>query len=182
MSTPFRHKPSDMDETSFLATFGGIYEHSPWIAEAAWAGREGDSLDTVEGLAAAMKAAVDAASEDAKLKLICAHPDLAGKAAIRGDLTVESRSEQAGAGLDQCSAEEFATFRSLNAAYKEKFGFPFIIAVKGLDRQGILAAFRARLNHDRTQEFETALDQIHRIAGFRLAELAEGLTLKDRPL
>jgi len=172
MSTLFRHKPSDMDEADFMATFGGIYEHSPWIAKAAWASRARDSLDTVEGLAAAMQAAVDAASEDAKLKLICAHPDLAGKAAIRGDLTAESRSEQAGAGLDQCTEEEFETFQNLNAAYKDKFGFPFIVAVKGLDRQGILAAFRARLNHDRAQEFETALTQIHRIAGFRLADLA----------
>jgi len=130
-----------------------------------------DTLDTLDGLATAMAAQVNTADEAAKMTLICAHPDLAGKAALRDELTAESRSEQAGAGLDQCSAEELAEFTRLNSAYKQKFGFPFIVAVKGLDRHDILAAFRARLNHERAQEFETALTQIHKIARLRLADL-----------
>lgn len=169
--TPLKAKPSEIGHDAYMDLYGGIYEHSPWIAEAAWQSRSGDSLDHLEALHAAMKAAVDAADQDPKLALIRAHPDLAGKAAQRGELTSESRSEQAGAGLDQCSAEEFADFQSLNAAYKEKFGFPFIIAVKGLDRAAILAAFRARLTHDQETEFDTAITQIHRIALLRLSDL-----------
>ncbi|TNE64311.1 MAG: 2-oxo-4-hydroxy-4-carboxy-5-ureidoimidazoline decarboxylase [Alphaproteobacteria bacterium] len=173
MSPRFQTPPSGMDHAAFMATFGGIYEHSPWIAEAAWLARDGDNLDTVEGLHARMMKAVAAASHEARLKLICAHPDLAGRAAVRGELTAESRSEQAGAGLDQCSAEEFEAFQHLNGAYKAKFDFPFIVAVKGLDRQGILAAFRTRLEHSPAEEFDTAIHQINRIAGFRLAALAQ---------
>ncbi len=170
--TDLRKKPSDIGFEAFMEIYGGIYEHSPWIAENAWQTRAGASIDSVDGLHAAMKKAVDNADRSAKLALICAHPDLAGKAAQRGALTEESLSEQSGAGLDQCSPEEFAEFQSLNAAYKDKFGFPFIIAVKGLNRRDILAAFRARLDHDRETEFVTAINQIHRIAMLRLAELA----------
>lgn len=169
--TEMKLKASRSDRKSFVAVYGAVYEHSPWVAEAAWVSSDPQSLDTLDGLAHAMRKAVDAADKASKLKLICAHPDLAGKAAVRGELTIESRSEQAGAGLDQCSEEEFEEFQTLNAAYKTKFGFPFIVAVKGLDRHGILAAFRARLNHDRETEFHTALEQIHRIAGFRLNDL-----------
>ncbi len=164
-------KASQSDKATFMAAYGHIYEHSPWVAEKTWTANDPDTLDMLEGLAAAMAAQVDAADEAAKMRLICAHPDLAGKAALRDELTAESKSEQAGAGLDQCSAEELDEFTRLNGAYKAKFGFPFIIAVKGLDRQDILAAFRARLNHDRAQEFETALTQIHKIAQLRLADL-----------
>jgi 2-oxo-4-hydroxy-4-carboxy-5-ureidoimidazoline decarboxylase len=167
-----RERPSLIGFDRFMALYGGIYEHSPWTAEAAWAVRDGKSLDTPEGLGEAMRGAVDAAGQDRQLALICAHPDLAGKAAMRGELTDESRAEQAGAGLDQCSAEEFEEFQSLNSAYKNKFGFPFIIAVRGLDRHDILAAFRARLSHDVEKEFATALEQIHRIAALRLSALS----------
>ncbi len=159
------------DRAAFVAAYGTVYEHSPWVAETAWDQHSDTELDTLDGLIAAMRDIVDSADEARKMVLICAHPDLAGKAAVHDELTVESLSEQRGAGLDQCTAEEFEDFQTLNAAYKLKFGFPFIIAVKGHDRHSILAAFRARTSHTREQEFHTALEQIHRIAGFRLAAL-----------
>ena len=148
----------------FLARYGGIYEHSPWIAAAAW---EAGQITPVGPLHDAMKQAVVNGTHAQQLALIRAHPDLAGKLA----LTRESESEQKGAGLDRCSPEEFAEFQALNDAYKAKFGFPFIIAVKGHTRQTILENFRARIHNDPATEFETALDQIHRIARFRLEAL-----------
>jgi OHCU decarboxylase len=109
------------------------------------------------------------AGKDAQLALIRAHPDLGNRLAM----SRESASEQKGAGLDACSPEEFAEFQKLNADYKAKFGFPFIIAVRGLDRSAILAAFRTRLSNNADAEFATALEQIHRIAGFRIADIFE---------
>lgn len=169
--TPLKITASGHDRAAFVAVYGGIYEHSSWVAETVWDRHTGSEIDTLEELTAAMRNTVDMADEAQKTALICAHPDLAGKAAIRGELTLDSKSEQKGAGLDACSEQEFEDFQTLNAAYKSKFGFPFIIAVKGHDRHSILAAFRARINHDREQEFHTALEQIHRIASFRLADL-----------
>ena len=151
------------DKAAFLKVYGGIYEHSPWVAEAAFTA----GADTPEKIHAAMKAAVNAASRDKKLALICAHPDLA---CVQG-LTAASTSEQAGAGLNQCTPEELAEFQKLNADYKKKFGFPFIVAVKGLHRTDILQQFRQRIQNDAAVEFDTALEQIHRIAGFRQAAL-----------
>lgn len=154
-------RASSRDE--FLARFGPVYEASPWVAEGVWpdppAGRE--------ALAAAMATVVDAAPREAKLALIRAHPELASRARM-ADASVR---EQSGAGLDQCSPAEFEAFQRLNAAYNARFGFPFIVAVKGLTRADILAAFEARLANDPDTEFETAMTQIHRIAGFRLADL-----------
>ncbi|NVJ70811.1 MAG: 2-oxo-4-hydroxy-4-carboxy-5-ureidoimidazoline decarboxylase [Alphaproteobacteria bacterium] len=170
--TDMKLKASRTDKATFVKAYGHIYEHSPWVAEFVWHENDPQTLDTLEGLASGMAAIVDQANEAAKMKLICAHPDLAGKAAQRDELTTESKSEQSGAGLDQCNAEEFEEFQRLNSAYKTKFGFPFIIAVKGLDRQAILAAFRSRLNNDREHEFYTAINQIHKIARLRLSELA----------
>jgi 2-oxo-4-hydroxy-4-carboxy-5-ureidoimidazoline decarboxylase len=167
-----KERPSEINHARFMALYGGIYEHSAWIAEAAWATRQGTNLDSVDGLHGAMATAVDAAEESAQERLICAHPDLAGKAAIRGELTAESKAEQSGAGLDACTPQEFEEFQSLNKAYKTKFGFPFIIAVKGHNRHSILAAFRARLSNEREREFKTALGEIHKIARFRLEALA----------
>jgi OHCU decarboxylase len=112
------------------------------------------------------------ADREKKLALVRAHPDLAGRAAIAGDLTHASRSEQSGAGLDRCTPEEYRRFQELNAAYKEKFGFPFILAVAGRTRQEILAAFEARIGNDPMTEFQTALEQINRIAVIRLERLA----------
>jgi 2-oxo-4-hydroxy-4-carboxy-5-ureidoimidazoline decarboxylase len=117
--------------------------------------------------------AVRGAGEDAQLALIRAHPELAGKAAVRGQLTADSKAEQSGAGLNQCSPQEFARLQELNRAYNAKFGFPFIIAVKGLDRAAIIARFAERLERDRATEFEEALQQIARIAWLRLEALVE---------
>jgi len=166
-------KASEVDEATFLKTYGGIYEHSLWVTEGAWAARTGDNLDSIAGLHAAMTAVVEAAEESKKMALLCAHPDLAGKLAVGEVLTADSRSEQAGAGLDTCSAEEYEELQSLNSAYKEKFAFPFIIAVKGHDRQSILAHFRARLLGDRETEFKTAIVEVHKIARIRLNQLTK---------
>jgi OHCU decarboxylase len=163
-----------MSRAAFVAQFGGIYEHSPWVAEAAFDAGLGDGEATAEGLGAAMARALAAAPRTAKLALIRAHPDLAGKAAVRGELTAASSGEQAGAGLDQCSAGEFAEFQRLNAAYTEKFGFPFVLAVRGRGRAQILEDFRERVANDPETEFETALGQINRIARLRLEAMAGG--------
>ncbi|MGQ7244685.1 2-oxo-4-hydroxy-4-carboxy-5-ureidoimidazoline decarboxylase [Salinicola sp. V024] len=165
-------RPSQLDRATFIASYGEIYEHSPWIAAQSWDLGLDEAQDTPAGLAERLRRQVDAASADAQLALIRAHPDLAGKAAIGGELTQDSRSEQAGAGLDQCTAEEFARFERLNHAYRERFEFPFVIAVRGLDRHAILAAFETRLHHSPEQERRTAIDQIHRIARLRLEQRA----------
>lgn len=153
----------------FVKIYGGIYEHSPWVAEEAYA--QHDTIRTVKELHTAMKAAVAAAPQEKQMALIRAHPELACKEADAKKLTEASTSEQKGAGLDACTPAEFAEFQKLNAAYREKFGFPFIIAVKGLDRQKILEAFRKRLENGVDDEFDEALEQIDRIAFFRLMSL-----------
>lgn len=165
--------PSRMTESEFVAVFGGVYEDSPWVARETWARGLDDRHDTVEALADALAATVDAAGEDTRLALIRAHPDLAGRAAVRGELGRESTREQTGAGIDQCSKEEFERFHALNDAYRNRFGFPFVMAVKGNDRQAILSAFEERLENDASAEFERASAEIHKIARFRLADLAE---------
>ena len=156
-------RPSQMSRTEFVDRFGPVYETSAWVAEEVWP----DPPDTLPELAAAMAAVVDAAPRELKLALIRAHPELASRARM-ADASVK---EQAGAGLDQCSPGEFEAFQRLNAAYNARFGFPFIFAVKGATRADILAAFEARLANDPATEFATAIAQIHRIAGFRLADL-----------
>jgi 2-oxo-4-hydroxy-4-carboxy-5-ureidoimidazoline decarboxylase len=168
--TDLRAKPSGMTERAFVASYGGIYEHSPHFAQAVWTSIPHDHLDTVEGLAHALRAAVEAAGKPAQLALIRAHPDLADRAR----LSPESVSEQAGAGLDACSAAELAEFRALNDAYKARFGFPFIKAVRGFSRGEILAEFRRRAaGSDADAEFATALAEIHKIALLRLGDLAD---------
>lgn len=157
-----------MDRSQFIECFGGIYEHSPWVAEQAY-DRAPIDVQDLEALTKALRQAVDAADDAQKLALLKAHPDLAGKAALSGELTAASTSEQAGAGLDQCNAEEFARFQSMNDAYTTRFDFPFIMAVKGANRHLILAAFEERLNNSRETEFKAALEQVHKIAEFRLA-------------
>jgi OHCU decarboxylase len=157
------------DRAEFISRFGGIYEHSPWVAEECFAGAAGaKSSGQLEKIFAAC---VDGADAERKLALIRAHPDLAGKAAIAGELTEESSAEQASAGIDQCSAEEYQRFQELNRQYKEKFGFPFVMAVRDSDRQEILATFECRLANDRQTEFDTAISEIHKIARLRLQEL-----------
>jgi OHCU decarboxylase len=163
-------RPSALSHTEFVRRFGPVYEASPWVAEGVWPAVEDGALDDPAALAAAMRAEVDAAPREMRLALIRAHPELARRARM----AEASVKEQSGAGLDQCSPEEFEAFQRLNAAYNARFAFPFIVAVKGLTRADILAAFEARLANDPETEFATAIAQIHRIAGFRLADLFEG--------
>lgn len=165
--------PSQCSLEMLTHHYGDIYEHSPWVAEAAWHHGLTEAHDTPDALAELMGLMLQQASSEQQIKVIQAHPDLAGKAAMAGELTQDSTSEQAGAGLDQCSSAEFARFEDLNAAYKEKFGFPFVIAVKGLDRHDILDAFEARLHNDAAAERQTAIEQIICIARFRLRARAE---------
>ncbi|MFJ2995514.1 2-oxo-4-hydroxy-4-carboxy-5-ureidoimidazoline decarboxylase [Pandoraea sp. NPDC087047] len=159
---------SALSRAEFIAALDGIFEHSPWVAEAAWEDRP---FATVNALHDAMCQAVIDAGEAPQLQLIRAHPELAGKAAVRGELTAESTREQAGAGLDQCSAEEFARLTELNDAYKARFGFPYILAVRGHTRSSIIEDFATRLENSRADEIETCLRHIFRIAGFRLQDL-----------
>lgn len=156
-----------MNEQDFIARYGGIYEHSPWVAEEAapFFSEDADS----ESLASVMADCVDNASTDWQLALIRAHPDLAGQASIAGTLTADSTTEQASAGLDRCTPVEYARFQALNSGYWERFGFPFVMAVRGSTRADILNAFEARLQNDYDEEFETALAEIHKIARLRLA-------------
>lgn len=155
----------------FIELFGGVYEHSPWIAEQAFKGGLNEKDNQPINLAARMEGIVDSSSQGEKLKLLKAHPELAGKLAIKDQLTTESKKEQGGAGLDACSKEEFEAFQRLNAQYNEKFGFPFIIAVKGLNRSKILEAFRNRVNNREEDEFHQALSEVHKIARLRILDL-----------
>ncbi|MAK56010.1 MAG: OHCU decarboxylase [Pusillimonas sp.] len=159
---------NNMPESQFVSLLGGVFEHSPWVAEGAASGRP---YDSVADLHAAMVKQIEQAGEQAQLKLIRAHPELAGKAAVRGELTEESTSEQAGAGLDKCSPEEYARLTELNDAYNNKFGFPFILAVKGYDRAGIIQQFERRLQLSLEDEKRESLQQIYKIGGFRLNDL-----------
>ncbi len=159
-----------MERAEFVGRYGGIYEHSPWVAEAV--ARRAAELTTPDGIADAMAEVVDDAPREKKLALIRAHPDLAGKAQIAGELTADSTAEQASAGLDRCTPDEYARFKELNDRYREKFGFPFVMAVRGSSRQDILAAFERRLKNDPPTEFETAINEIHKIARLRIEALA----------
>jgi 2-oxo-4-hydroxy-4-carboxy-5-ureidoimidazoline decarboxylase len=156
----------------FVSRYGGIYEHSPWVAEEAAADAAGCA--SIERVAEIMADCVDNASEEKQLALIRAHPDLAGRAQIAGELTADSSTEQARAGLDQCSKDEYERFQDLNSRYHEKFGFPFVMAVRNSSRADILAAFEQRLDNDAGLEFETALAEIHQIARLRLQAMEAG--------
>ena len=160
-----------MKRSDFVTMYGGIYEHSRWVAEETAKLIDGDA--DRELLAALMADCVDNASKEKQLALIRAHPDLAGKAGVAGDLTRESAVEQASAGLDQCTSEEYERFQSLNDEYREKFGFPFVMAVRDRSRAEILDAFEERLQNGYDAEFKTALAEIHKIARLRLNALEE---------
>ncbi|MCF6276196.1 MAG: 2-oxo-4-hydroxy-4-carboxy-5-ureidoimidazoline decarboxylase [Robiginitomaculum sp.] len=153
-----------MTKDEFMAAFGGAYEHSFWAAERAFAA----DLNSPCCVIPAMRKVVEAASDVEKDALIKAHPDLAGKLALSGGLTASSTQEQAGAGLDQCAPRELKKFQTYNTAYAEKFGFPFIVAVKGMSRKDILKAFKKRLKNNEADERKTALEQILKIAAFRI--------------
>ena len=163
-------KINGLSRAAFVARFGGVFEHSPWVADAAWDRRP---FRDRAGLHAAMSAAVQAAGEERQLALIRAHPDLVGRAAREGRLGADSTSEQAGAGLDRLTQEEVAWFERHNAAYREKFGFPFIICVRANRKQAIVAGFDTRLHHTPEQERTAALAEIEKIAAFRLADLVK---------
>ncbi|HWK47091.1 MAG TPA: 2-oxo-4-hydroxy-4-carboxy-5-ureidoimidazoline decarboxylase [Stellaceae bacterium] len=156
-----------LDRAGFVAVLGPLFEHSPWIAEATWERRP---FTTIGALHDALVATVTGATDTAQLALIRAHPDLAGKAARANTLTAESTREQAGAGLDQLTAEEYALFQRLNQAYCEKFGFPFIICVRHHDKTSILAEFQRRLDLDPLAERRQALREIGEIARIRLLD------------
>ena len=151
----------------FAAALAGIFEHSPWIVErAALLGPFASTLQLLQTL----RAVIERAATDEQLALICAHPDLAGKAAIRNQLTAESAREQRGAGLSDCTPQQFARLHQLNAEYRARFGFPFILAVRGHTPDSIIAAFERRMAHSPEVERNTALEQIGLIGGFRLAD------------
>ena len=164
-------KPSSLSREAFVKAFADIYEHSPWVAEKAYDLGLDASVDQIEGLHQRMSDILLSANHAAQLALINAHPDLAGKAAVQGQLTEASTNEQAGAGIHQCTAEEFQRFTELNDAYKAKFKFPFIMAVKGSNRHQILAAFETRIHNTVDTEFKCALAEINKIALFRLQAL-----------
>lgn len=160
--------PGRMDKTDFLNRFGDVFEHSPWIAEQAWESGLGAHQDTAAGLHQAFSDVINAADHDRQLSLLRAHPQLVCGMAADQELTDASQTEQRGAGLDRCSAEEFAEFRWLNESYRARFGFPFIMAVKGSSRREILQTFKRRLANQWEEEFQEAIRQVIRIGLFRM--------------
>jgi len=159
---------NELSRPDFTRLVGPVFEQSPWVAEATWAKRPFAGL---EALHSSLCETVRSAGEARQLQLIQAHPDLVGRAARAGTLTVASTREQASAGLDRLSAEDIAQFQQNNAAYREKFGFPFIICARLNKKDAILAAFPERLRHSRAEEIQTALAEIARIARLRLEDL-----------
>jgi 2-oxo-4-hydroxy-4-carboxy-5-ureidoimidazoline decarboxylase len=152
----------------FVCIIGPVFEHSPWIAELTWAKRPFTDL---EHLHAELMRTTRDSGEERQVKLIQAHPDLVGRAALAGTLTPESNREQASAGLDRLSAEEIIAFQKNNAAYREKFGFPFVICARLNKRDAILNGFETRLKNSRTQEIQAALEEIGKIARLRLQDI-----------
>jgi OHCU decarboxylase len=157
-----------LDARGFASALDGVFEHSPWIVARTLDARPFASVDALH---AALLATLARASGDEQLELLRAHPELAGKAAIARALTPSSTSEQASAGLDACTPAEFAELAALNDHYRKRFGFPFIVAVRGLDRRQIIAALASRLMRTRDVEFREALAQVGRIARLRLEAL-----------
>ena len=160
-----------MSVLDFTARFGDVAENSPWVAERAAGARPFADRDAVVD---AFAATLRGAALDEQLAVLCAHPDLAGRAAIAGDLSEDSRKEQAGAGLDRLTPEEFEGFTALNAAYKERFEIPFIFAVKGATAAMILAAFEERLANGLEDELKNAIDNVCRIMRFRIEDRVAG--------
>lgn len=155
-----------MRREEFIERYSAIYEHSAWVAEETCEAA-GDECRSGQ-LAALFAQCVDNAPDERKLALIRAHPDLAGRAAIAGALTDESNEEQSSAGIDQCTPEEFSRFQDLNERYKNKFNFPFVMAVRNSNRHAILTAFEERLQNEPAVEFARAIAEIHKIAKLRL--------------
>ncbi|MFZ5964413.1 allantoinase PuuE [Thalassococcus sp. BH17M4-6] len=166
-----KERPSQMDRATFVARFGGVFEHSPWIAERAHGLELGPAHDCAAGVHNALARMFRSASDVERMGVLTAHPDLAGKLAAAKRLTAESTAEQSSAGLDALTDAERARFTELNEAYVAKHGFPFIIAVRDHDKAGILAAFEARIANDTATEFATACAQVERIARLRLEDM-----------
>ena len=155
------------DRERFVSALGWVFEDSPWVAERAWERRPFASIDELHE---AMTGVVAAADRGEQLALLRAHPDLGGRQGTRARMSDASTGEQAGAGLDQLATAESERLQQMNAAYRQKFGFPFLFAVKGSTRHDVLAALEHRLGADVDVEFAEALRQVSRIAGFRLHE------------
>lgn len=166
-----RDRPTLLPQDAFVARFGSVYEHSPWIAERAWELELGPEHDCAIGMHSALTRTFRSATEAERLGVLRAHPDLAGKLAAARRLTAESTAEQASAGLDAVTDEERERFTRLNTAYVEKHGFPFIIAVRDHTKDQILAAFEARIENHTPTEIETACRQVERIAELRLKDM-----------
>lgn len=162
------NKLNSLSRAEFVAVIGPVFEHSPWIADAAWPRRPFVSL---EALHHALCQTLREAGADKQLALIRAHPDLVGRAAIAGGLTAASTSEQASAGLDRLTSEEIASFQKSNRIYYDKFGFPFVICARLNKKEAILSGFRVRLEHSRDEERATALEEIFKIAWLRLQDI-----------
>ena len=159
---------NSLAQDQFVRLVGPVFEHSPWIAEATWPNRPFADL---ERLHSSLCQTVRKSCEEKQLALIGAHPDLVGRAALAGTLTTQSTSEQASAGLDRLNPQEIELFQKLNQAYRDKFGFPFIICARLNKKETILNGLRSRVNHSRTQEIQTALEEIYKIAYLRLKDI-----------
>jgi OHCU decarboxylase len=157
-----------LDRDAFVERFGALFEHSPWVAEEAWADRP---FADAEALFEALQAAMYAAPRQRQLALIRAHPDLAGRAAIEGSLTAGSQREQASAGLDRLTRDEYAAFKRISAAYRKRFGFPFVVCVREHTKASILRVAAERLEHTPEEEVRVALEEIARISRLRLEEV-----------
>jgi 2-oxo-4-hydroxy-4-carboxy-5-ureidoimidazoline decarboxylase len=165
-------EPSSLGKSDFVARFGGVFEHSPWVAERAWQRRPFASVDALHR---AMLSAMDAASREEQLSLIRAHPELAGAEAVEGKLTAASTGEQGRLGFNRLSKDEFEQMNDLNRRYREKFGFPCIVALKlHRDRQSVMAEMAGRLNNAPAVEIRNALEQIGHIARGRLEKMLNG--------
>ena len=162
---------NSLSREEFVRVVGPVFEHSPWIAEATWDQRPFASVDVLHE---ALCETVARAAEMKQVQLIEAHPDLVGRAALAGTLTPESNREQASAGLGQLSPDEIALFQKNNAAYREKFGFPFVICARLNKKEAILKGFETRLKNTRPREIKAALEEIGKIAGLRLIDLVSG--------
>jgi len=159
---------NNMDEESFTNTLEAVFEHSPWIPRQTYTCRPFESVDALHK---SMVDVVTNASTKAQVKLLCAHPELAGKEAQEGELTSSSSDEQSSAGLNALSSVEMNHVSKLNSDYREKFGFPFIIAVRNHTRQSIIAEWQKRLTHDNETELRACLEQVYIIGRIRLDSL-----------
>jgi OHCU decarboxylase len=163
-------RPSEMERERFVSEFGGIFEHSPWIAEGAFDLEKGATYDGAIGVHSLLARVFRSASDEQRLGVLRAHPDLAGKLAAANRLTADSTAEQASVGLDALTDDERSQLTQMNTDYTAKFGFPFIIAVRDNTKASIIEAFERRIGNDRETEFSEACRQVERIAELRLIE------------